>query len=116
MGLRRSMMMSLIAASAMALAAPAYEEGDATPNFPKPIEVAKPKTKKQPRTETKPAGAVAILLRLVGRKSGASLDKLVSETGLQRHSIRGRISTLNSSGTKIESFLDEKRGRCYRSA
>ena len=90
--------------------APAVE-----PEHPKALKKTE-KAKKPAPAELKKGSAVETLLRLVGRKSGASLDELVNETGLLRHSIRGRISTLNSSGTKIESFKDDKRGRCYRAA
>lgn len=39
-----------------------------------------------------PAGKLAELLKLVRRKTGASIDEMVRATGWQAHSVRGAIS------------------------
>ena len=65
-----------------------------------------------PRQGTKQA----ILIALLTRKTGATLDEAVKATGWQPHSVRGAISgTLKKKlGLMVESSAVEGRGRVYR--
>ncbi len=65
-----------------------------------------------PRAGTKQA----VLIDLLKRKTGATIDDLVKATGWQPHSVRGAISgTLKKKlGLKVTSEPNEKRGRVYQ--
>ena len=54
-----------------------------------------------------------ILLGLISRKNGASLEELMAALGWQKHSVRGFISILGRTIT-IESFRTEQGGRTYK--
>ncbi|WP_420346174.1 DUF3489 domain-containing protein [Pelagibius sp.] len=58
----------------------------------------------------------ALLIGLLERKTGASLDEIVEATGWQPHSVRGAISgTLKKKlGLTVTSEKTEGRGRVYR--
>lgn len=57
------------------------------------------------------------LIRLIRRERGASLEELMEKLGWQRHTVRGRISTLGSKhGLTILSEKTASRGRVYRAA
>ncbi len=58
----------------------------------------------------------ALLIDLLKRKTGATIDDLVKATGWQPHSVRGAISgTLKKKlGLTVTSEPIEKRGRVYR--
>lgn len=64
------------------------------------------------RTGTK----TALLIDLLKRKDGASIDEIVAATGWQAHSVRGAISgTLKKKlGLTVASEKREDRGRVYR--
>lgn len=50
------------------------------------------------RAETK----IRIVVRLLGRKSGASLEALMEATGWQRHTVRAALTGLKKKGHTIE--------------
>jgi hypothetical protein len=58
----------------------------------------------------------ALLVDLLNRKNGATLDEAVKATGWQPHSVRGAISgTLKKKlGLTVSSELMGSRGRVYR--
>ena len=58
----------------------------------------------------------ALLIDLLKRKNGASIDEAVAATGYQAHSVRGAISgTIKKKlGMTVTSETVEKRGRVYR--
>ncbi len=58
----------------------------------------------------------ALLIDLLQRKNGASIDELVKATGWQPHSVRGAISGAlkKKLGLTVTSEPIEKRGRVYR--
>ena len=59
----------------------------------------------------------AILIKLLARPSGATIDEMAKATGWQRHSIRGMMSGVLKKriGLSISSEKEE-RGRIYRIA
>jgi hypothetical protein len=61
------------------------------------------------RSGTKPA----LVLALVGRPDGASIDDLTRATGWLPHSVRAAISGLRKGGTRINRAVDD-RGTVYR--
>ncbi len=91
-----------------------------------------PPKQRSRRTERKPSGAKpngrtlpaavrpgtkqALLIDLLKRKKGATIDEAVQATGWQSHSVRGAISgTLKKKlGLTVESEVVEDRGRVYR--
>jgi hypothetical protein len=95
---------------------------------------AKPESKRPRRHEgrstanVKPAGEAAtgpregskqaLLLELLNRKGGASLEEMVTATGWQAHSVRGAISgTIKKRlGLTVVSEKVDGRGRVYRIA
>jgi len=88
-----------------------------------PAKAAKPKprisgTRKPPtakRPSTKPASKKDAVLILLSRKTGASLDELMTATGWQAHSIRGCLSgTIGKKlGLKVHSSVDASGARRY---
>jgi len=60
----------------------------------------------------------ALLIDLLKRKSGATIDELVKATGWQAHSVRGAISGAlkNKLGLAVASEKVDGRGRVYRIA
>lgn len=81
---------------------------------PKPAEKLKAaKTDRAASSDTKRAE----VLRMLQRKTGASLEELMDKFGWQRHTVRGFISTLGSKhGVTIASEKHETKGRIYRTA
>jgi hypothetical protein len=71
------------------------------------------KTAKKMKLETKAGSKKEILLSLISRKSGASLEELMSALHWQKHSVRGFIATLGKT-VSIESFKSESGARTYR--
>jgi hypothetical protein len=63
----------------------------------------------------KPGGKKEILVRLISRKNGASLEELTVALDWQKHSVRGLIATLGKA-VKIESFKTEQGVRTYRTS
>jgi len=66
----------------------------------------------------RPGSKQALLIDLLKRKSGATIDELVKATGWQAHSVRGAISGAlkNKLGLAVASEKDDGRGRVYRIA
>jgi predicted ArsR family transcriptional regulator len=76
-------------------------------------------TKPKSRTESQPVRQgtkQALLIDLLKRKSGASIDEIVAATGWQAHSVRGAISGAlkKKLGLAVDSKAVEGRGRVYR--
>jgi hypothetical protein len=71
---------------------------------------------KQSRPSIRPGTKQALLVDLLKRKSGASIDEIVKAIGWQAHSVRGAISgTLKKKfGLTVTSGLVGKRRRVYR--
>ncbi|WP_281019956.1 DUF3489 domain-containing protein [Minwuia sp. IMCC3060] len=64
----------------------------------------------------RPGTRQSLLVDLLRRDGGASLDELVQATGWQQHSVRGAISSIvrKKLGLKVMSEKVEGRGRVYR--
>ncbi len=96
------------------------------PSRAKKTRPASPKTRKPGRVvaNTTPVPSAragtkqALLIDLMKRKNGATIDEAVAATGWQRHSVRGAISgTLKKKlGLAVTSENLEGRGRVYRIA
>lgn len=77
------------------------------------------KGEKKPRASRKSAAPKDgnkgdIIVALISRKGGATLDELMKETGWQRHSVRGFMSNLKRKhGIKYDSFRNDKKERVY---
>lgn len=58
----------------------------------------------------------ALLIEMLNRPAGASLDEIVTATGWQSHTARGAMAGAlkNKLGLNITSEKDESRGRVYR--
>ena len=86
----------------------------------KPSTVRKPaviKAKSQePAPATRPGTKQALLIDLLNREDGATIDEIVTATGWQAHSVRGAISgTLKKKlGLTVTTAKIEARGRVYR--
>lgn len=65
-----------------------------------------------------PGTKQALLIELLKRKNGATIDEVVEATGWQAHSVRGAISGVlkKKLGLKVSSAKVEGRGRVYRIA
>lgn len=86
----------------------------------KMIKPAKP-PKTKPTPSAKPSAAApgtkqALLLDLLKRKAGVTIDELVKATGWQAHSVRGALSGTVKKKLKltVESKVTEDRGRVYQ--
>ena len=73
-------------------------------------------TGQQPPSAARPGTKQALLIDLLQRKKGATIDDAVKATGWQPHSVRGAISgTLKKKlGLTVTSALIGSRGRVYR--
>jgi hypothetical protein len=71
------------------------------------------KAVKNTKPETKSGSRKEILLGLISRRNGASLEELTVALGWQKHSVRGFIATLGKT-VSIESFRSESGARTYR--
>ena len=71
-----------------------------------------------PAPATRPATKQALLIDLLKRKEGATIDEIVAATGWQAHSVRGAISgTLKKKlGMAVTTAKTPERGRVYRIA
>jgi hypothetical protein len=78
---------------------------------------ASPAKETETMTKTKPkAGSKKeILLGLISRKNGASLEELTATLDWQKHSVRGFIATLGKT-VRIESFRTEQGVRTYKTS
>ena len=103
------------------LAAPASETPGETTVEPlaavsaKTPKKAKAAKKVIEKTAPKPGSKKEILLGLIGRRHGASLEELMAALEWQKHSVRGFIATLGKT-VNIESFKTKQGVRTYRSA
>jgi Protein of unknown function (DUF3489) len=66
------------------------------------------------KAEAKPGSKKEILLGLISRNEGASLEELTAALHWQKHSVRGFIATLGKT-MRIESFKTEHGVRAYKS-
>lgn len=84
-----------------------------------------PKKTKTPKPETKTASTErrtrdgtkqALMIELLRRPGGTTLDEIVEATGWQAHTVRGAIAGAlkKKLGFTITSEKDEERGRVYR--
>lgn len=92
---------------------------DTVEDMPKKKAKRAKKVPEMPASEvdTKPGSNLGTLIKMIGRKSGASIEEIMDKTGWSAtHTVRGRISILKSKGVSIESFKHETRGRVYRTA
>lgn len=64
--------------------------------------------KKRAQTESKYGSKIEVLLALLRRRSGASIDELIKATGWQPHSVRGFLSgtVRKKLGLKLTSTLE----------
>jgi hypothetical protein len=65
---------------------------------------------------SEPTSKKDLILTLVSRTEGVTLEDIMTATAWQAHSVRGFIATLNKKGTKIESFKSEAGVRTYKAA
>lgn len=81
----------------------------------KPV-AAKSKGRQSPQTNVRQGTKQALLIDLLKRKTGATIDEMVEATGWQAHSVRGAISGAlkKKLGLTVTSDMVEKRGRVYR--
>ncbi len=81
---------------------------------------SKPSTAKSKSKQSRPAvrqgTKQALLIELLKRKNGASIDEIVKATGWQAHSVRGAISGAlkKKLGLTVTSDRVDGRGRVYR--
>jgi hypothetical protein len=75
-----------------------------------------PQKAKPGAQEARPGTKQSKLLELLRRKTGATIDDLVTATGWQAHSVRGAISGLikKKLGLAVITEIIEGRGRVYR--
>jgi hypothetical protein len=71
------------------------------------------KAAKRTKPETKAGSKKELLLGLISRKNGASLEELMVALKWQKHSVRGFIATLGKT-VSIESFKTEQGARTYK--
>jgi hypothetical protein len=69
----------------------------------------------EPRTSGGQGTAAAIVLSLIDRPDGATIDELTTATGWQAHSVRAVLSGLRKAGKGIDRSREE-RGSVYRLA
>jgi hypothetical protein len=72
------------------------------------------RTTEVPRA-TKLGGKKEILLGLISRRNGASLEELMAALDWQKHSVRGFVATLGKT-VNIESFKNEQGARAYKTS
>jgi hypothetical protein len=101
--------------AAQEAAAPAPKAPKGAPNKAKVTKAAKAKDAAPTARE---GSKKAIVLDLLRRKGGASLDEIAERTGWQRHSIRGFLSgsVTKQMGLKVESAKNEAGERRYKIA
>jgi hypothetical protein len=81
----------------------------AAPTAKKNAKSAKPK-----KTAVRARSKASIILALLRRKNGASLETIMTATGWQAHSVRGFVSLAQSKrGLKVVSTRSEKGARVY---
>ena len=79
------------------------------------LAVAKSKSKQSPPT-VRPGTKQALLIDLLKRKKGGTIDEAMEATGWQAHSVRGAISGAlkKKLGLTVTSEPTDERGRVYR--
>ncbi len=88
----------------------------------KPRTVRKPaalkSNSKQSLPAVRPGTKQALLIDLLKRKTGATIDEIIEATGWQAHSVRGAISGAlkKKLGLAVSSEKTDGRGRVYRIA
>jgi len=75
----------------------------------------KARSPKKSKASTKAGTKKEILLALISRKNGASLEELMGALAWQKHSVRGFIATLGKT-VRIESFKTEQGVRTYKTS
>ena len=96
-----------------AKAARAASKKSASKKASKPAKTAK--TAKAAKSATPREGKGAMVLAMIARPKGATLDEIMKATGWQRHTVRGFISIANRKpGVNIESTKTEAGARTYR--
>ena len=80
-----------------------------------PAAVAPAKAMKKAATATRVGSRKEIVLALISRKNGASLEELMAALDWQKHSVRGLIATLGKM-VNIESFKNGHGVRTYRTS
>ncbi|MGE3511455.1 MAG: DUF3489 domain-containing protein [Vicinamibacterales bacterium] len=77
-----------------------------------------PAVAKTPTPGVRAGTKLALLIDLLSRKNGATIDEIVKETGWQPHSVRGAISgaVKKKLGFVVASDTIEGRGRVYRAS
>jgi len=89
-------------------------------NLKKSMIARKKPTKSEPKnptpnSKTRGHSKQIMLIKLLERAGGATIEEMVKMTGWQRHSIRGVISgVLKKRLGRIVSSVKEERGRVYR--
>jgi hypothetical protein len=83
-----------------------------------PAKVAKTLVKREKKDASAPreGAKTALILGLLRRKTGVKLSEIMADTGWQKHSVRGFISTQGKKGVVIRSFKNETGERCYQIA
>ena len=110
-----------IFAEARKLTGPATEVAGTTEPAPSALAAASTKAHATRRTaapasaESKNGSKKQILLGLISRKNGASLEELTTALAWQKHSVRGFITTLRRT-INIESFKTDEGVRTYRTS
>src|SRR5271170_1046992 len=103
-----------LAVSAAEVPAAEKAEAAAAPQTSSARRAESPKNAKVARkTERKAGSKKEILLGLISRKNGASLDELMAAVNWQKHSVRGFIATRGKT-VRIESFKSDQGVRTYK--
>jgi len=110
-----------LARSETGLDAIGVEPNDET-GIPEPKAKTKPKRSREPRTKpsadntVRPGTKQALLINLLKRKKGATIDEAVEATGWQAHTVRGAISGAlkKKLGLTVTSEKVKRCGRVYR--
>jgi hypothetical protein len=95
--------------------APKRSPESAAAGAPTPSKKGRGKTTGRTKPETKAGSKKEILLSLISRKNGASLEELMAALKWQKHSVRGFIATLGKT-VSIESFRTEQGVRTYKAS
>lgn len=89
-----------------------------TENHSQATKPCKPASKPSTEADVRPGTKQALLIDLLKRKIGATIDEVVEATGWQAHSVRGAISSTLKKKLSLD-VISEKvdgRGRIYRIA
>ncbi len=92
------------------------------PKATRPVAVTKSqKTRDAAQPEPKSSGAAprpgskqALVVEMLGREDGASLDALIEATGWLPHTTRAALTGLRKRGYSVERIRDESKGSLYR--